>query len=118
VCGVNDDERAVGDAQRGARVRDEGGEAGRVYEVHLVLAPLAVCELVVERYLARNRVLVVVGDGRALVHLAPAGRSAREVQERADELRLARVAVAYDCKVANLVGWVGFHGVRFETSFR
>jgi hypothetical protein len=92
-------------------VCDESGVAGRVYQVDLGLFVFEVGQSRVERDLAFNRVLVVVGRGRAFVHLAPARRGPRDVEQRADELSFACVAVSDDGQVTYLFGWISFHGV-------
>ena len=51
----------------------------------------------------------MVGDGRALVDLAPAGRGACDVEKGTNQLRLPCVAVSNDRKVANGFGGVDFH---------
>jgi hypothetical protein len=91
-------------------VRDEGRITGRVYEVNLVLAMLKMRERRVESYLARNRILFVIGRRGAFINLAPARRRTCHVQERTDELRFACVTVSDDGQVAYVIGWKSFHG--------
>src|SRR5205085_6688008 len=116
-AGMDDDERAVGDTERGARVRDESGVAGRVNQVELVFAMFEMRERGVQSDLARDGVFVVVGRGRAFVNFAPARRCTRQVKQRANELGLAGVAVADDGEIANLSGRINFHRSR-ERTFR
>src|SRR5438552_9232954 len=51
----------------------------------------------------------MVGNGRALIDLAPAGRGACDVEKRTNQLRLPCVAMSNDRKVANGFGGVDFH---------
>src|SRR2546425_769352 len=51
----------------------------------------------------------MVGNGRALIDLAPAGRGASDVEKRTNQLRLPCVAMSNDRKVANCFGGVDFH---------
>src|SRR2546429_9958542 len=51
----------------------------------------------------------MVGNGRALIDLAPAGRGACDVEKRTNQLRLPCVAMSNDRKVANGFGGIDFH---------
>src|SRR5947207_12850934 len=63
----------------------------------------------VEGNLAGDGIFVVIGNGRALIDLAPAGRGACDVEKRTNQLRLPCVAMSNDRKVANGFGGVDFH---------
>ena len=91
---VDDDERAIRDAQRRARVAQEVRHAGRVDEIDLVLVPLDVGEAAGQRVLPRDFLFVVIGDRRPVVHAPEAVHRAGIEQQRRDELRLAGAAVA------------------------
>src|SRR5213080_1476194 len=51
----------------------------------------------------------MVGNGRALIDLAPAGRGASDEEKRTNQLRLPCVAMSNDRKVANGFGGINFH---------
>ena len=98
----DDDERALDDAERAARLTLEGGVAGAVDEVDLAALPLGVRDRQRDRDGAPLLVLVGVGDGRAGLDRAEAVDLAGLVEQRLDERRLARPAVTDDGDVADL----------------
>jgi hypothetical protein len=106
--GIDDDDRRLDDAKRRARVRQEVAHPGRVDEVDLVLVPLEAGERGGEGVLAGDGLVVEVGDGRALVHLAESIHGRGVEQERRGQLRLARAAVTHErhvpdaCRVEDL----------------
>ncbi len=63
----------------------------------------------IERDFAGDGIFFVIGDGRAFIDLAPAGRGAGDVEKRTNQLRLPCVAVSNDRKVANGFGRIDFH---------
>ena len=98
---VDDDDRRVGDVQRGARVAQEVADAGRVDQIDLLLVPLGVREAGRERVLARDFFFVVIGDGRALVDLAEAVDHAGVGEDGGGELGLAGTAVTDESDVSD-----------------
>ena len=91
---VDDHQRRIRDAQRGARVAEEVRHPRRVDEIDLAAVPLGVGEAGGEGVLAGDFFFVVVGDRGAFVDLpsrltAPASKSSAEMQ-----LRLAGAAMA------------------------
>ncbi len=107
--GVDDDERGVGDVQRGARVAQEVADAGRVDEIDLLFVPLGVREARRERVLARDLFLVVVGDGRSLVDLAEPVDGAGVEEHGGGELGLSGSAVTDESDVSDGCGVVDLH---------
>ena len=101
---VDEDERRVGDPQRGVLIAREVGEAGRVEEVEL----RAFVGKRGEGHVDRDAALVLLGvgveDARAVVHLAEASRGADEMEQGFHERGLAGTAVTGDRDVANAVG--------------
>ena len=72
VNAVNDDQRAIGDTQRGPRVRNERRITGRVDKIDLCVLVFGVGEVVVERNFSFDRIFFVIGDGRTFIDLSPA----------------------------------------------
>ena len=72
VDAVDDDQRAVGDAQCRPGVRDKRRVAGRVDEIDLCVFVFEVGEVVVERDLSLDRIFFVIGDGRTFIDFSPA----------------------------------------------
>ena len=81
VDAVNDDQRAVGDAQRRTRVRDERGVTGRVDQIDFRVFVFEVGEVVVERNFSFDRIFVVIGDGRSFVDFSPARGCSGNVEQ-------------------------------------
>ena len=88
----------------------EAGVAGRVDQVELAALPVEVRERRGQRHLAAVLVLVPVGDRRAGLDRAEPVRRLGLEEQRLDERRLARPAVADDGDVADLPGLDGHRG--------
>ena len=97
-------ERPLDDAGGAAQLALEAGSPGTSIEVDLPVLPLGVLERHRDRELPLVLVLVGVGDRRAGLDGAEAVDLARLEEERLDERRLSRPAVADDGDVADLCG--------------
>jgi hypothetical protein len=102
---VHDHEGGVGHAQGGARLGQEVRVAGRVEEVQLRLAPLAVGDGGLQADLALDLVGIEVGHRRPVVHAAEAVDRAHVEEHRGDQRRLPAASVADHGHVANR-GWL------------
>ena len=100
---VDDDDRGVGDAQRGDRVGDEARLAGRVEEVDLTPLVLEAGERDVDRHLPGALVLGVVGEGRAALDAAEPVDRPRLEEDRLVQARLAGAPVPDQSDVADPV---------------
>ena len=100
----DDDERALDDAERAARLTLERRVARAVDEVELPVLPARVGERQRDRQLALLLVLVRVGDGRAGLDRPEPVDLPCLVEQCLDEGRLARPAVPDDGDVADLPG--------------
>ena len=96
--GVDDDERALDDAQRAARLALEARVARDVEQVDLPLLPVRVRERERDRHRALLLVLVPVADGRAGLDRAEPVDLVGLVEQRLDEGRLAGATMADDCR--------------------
>ena len=108
---VNDDQRGIGGAQRALGVKDERGKARRVNEVDLRAVPLDVSQRAMDRSLADNLILIVIGNGAAFVNTAKAGRRTGVKQHRRHQRRFTRMAVTYNANVAYLLSAINLHGI-------
>ena len=84
---VDNHDRGVGDAQRGARIRQKVSDAWRVDEVDFGLVPLGVGEAGGERVLACDFFVVVIGNRGAVVDLSKPVHGAGIEQCGRSELR-------------------------------
>ena len=100
----DDDQRALHDAERTARLALEGRVAGAVEQIHLPPLPLGVGERERDRELAVLLVLIGVGDRGAGVDRAEPVDLAGLEEERLEESRLARSPMTDDGDVADLAG--------------
>ena len=102
---VHHHDRGVGDAQGGPGLGEEVRVAGRVEEVQLRLAPLAVGDGGLQADLPLDLVGIEIGHGGAVVHAAqPVDRSHVE-EHRGDQRRLPAASVADHGHVAD-GGWL------------
>ena len=99
---AQDDERTLDDPQRGAGLSLKARIARDVDQVQLALLPLRVRERERDRHLPLLLVVVPVGGRRARIDRAEPVRLAGLEEQRLDERRLARAAVADDGDVADL----------------
>ena len=99
---LSDDERALDDAQRAARLALEARVAGHVDQVDLPALPLGVRERERDRHPPLLLVVVPVRDRRARFDRAEPVRLAGLEEQRLDERGLARPTVADDGDVADL----------------
>jgi len=114
---INNDERTVSHAQRGSRMRYKGGVTRRIYEIDFRIVVIEVGQRCVQRDLAGNGIFVVIGNSGSFINFSPAGRGAGDLEKGTDQLRLPRVAVSNDRKVANRLGCICFHSV-YQGSFQ
>ena len=84
-------------------------KARSVDEIDFGLAPFRVRQRRADGKLALDFLLVVVRDGRAVVDLAQPVHHARRIEQRGDQLGLARIAVTDQSDVANVLSLVDFH---------
>ncbi len=103
-------EGGVGHPQGAAGVAEEVRHARRVDDVDLRLLPFRERRARRERVLARDLLVVVVGDGGAVVDGPEAVDGARVEQEGRGELRLAGAAVSHQRDITDLVRIVHSHG--------
>src|SRR5205085_2005150 len=106
---VDDDDRAVCDAQCGSRMRDECSVSGSVYKVDLCIAMFEMCECGIECDLASDGIFFVIGNCGAFIYLSPAWCGSGDVEKRADKLRLPCVAVSNDSEISDGFGRIHFH---------
>ena len=105
------EQRALDDPEGAAHLPLEARVAGDVEEVELAPLPLGVDERERDRELALVLVVVPVRDGRARFDRAqPVDLTGLE-EQRLDERRLARAAMADDSDVAELPRFEGRHGL-------
>ena len=105
------EQRALDHPEGAAHLPLEAGVAGDVEEVELAPLPLGVDERERDRELALVLVVVPVRDGRARFDRAqPVDLTGLE-EQRLDERRLARAAMADDSDVAELPRFEGRHGL-------
>ena len=102
---VDHHDGGVGDAQGGAGLGEEVRVAGRVEEVQLGFAPLAVGDGGLQADLPLDLVGIEVGDGRAVVHAAEAVDRSHVEEHRGDQRRLPAASVADHGHVAD-GGWL------------
>ena len=99
---AEDDEGALDDPERGASLALKARIARDVDQIQLALLPLRVRERERDRHLPQLLVVVPVGDRRARVDRAEPVRLTGLEEQRLDERRLARPAMADDGDVADL----------------
>src|SRR3954452_23319473 len=94
VNAVDNDQCAVGDAQRRASMRDKCCVARGIDEIYFGVFVFGVGEVVVEGNFAGNTVFFVIRDGSTFFYLSPAMRRSGDVEQGTDELGFTRVAVS------------------------
>ncbi len=107
--GIDDDKGGIDGGHGQFGLMHEHVEAGRVDDVELVLAPLDGGERGGDGHLAGDLFFVVIGDGGAVIDASQARRGACGVKQGRNKRGFARVRVAYDGHVADVVTFVGLH---------
>ncbi len=102
---VDDHERGLDDLERGDGVGEKARVARRIDEVEREAGPVDVGEAGREAQLALLLVVVPVGHGRAVGDAAQTRHHAGVVQQRLEQRRLARAAMADEGDVPDLA-WV------------
>ena len=110
---VDDDQRSLHDAERAAGLALKARITRNVDEVDLAALPARVSERQRDRHLPLLLVLVPVGDRGAGVDRTQSIDLVGLIQQRLDEGRLARPAMADDGDVADLSGLDWGHGRPF-----
>ena len=113
--GVDENQRGIGGDQRGFGFVDEGAVARSVEQIDFDFIggagglPFGEGDGGLNGNFSGDFFFVPVGDGGAFVDFAEARGHARSEQQRRYELRLPRIAVAYNANVTDCIGGVSFH---------
>jgi hypothetical protein len=107
--GIDDEDRGLGDTQRGARVTQEVGEPGCIDDVDFGLLPFRVGEAGRQGVLAGDFFFIEVGDGGAVIDLAQPVHRACHEQHRRHQLSLSASAVSDDGHITDGRGVVDLH---------